>query len=148
MTGGMGTRNRGEKSPAFTPPEKLLGLFYYATSGPGSKIRTSIGKTRGSRANVWFWGGGWVPSCVPLPSFSRRYLPGFVRTVRALRLLRPFYPKVPTGKAGTPATWASVLGSRQRGGRAWASQKSATAAFWPGWPPARGAQGSAYLPDL
>lgn len=36
--------------------------------------------------------------------------------MRAPRLLRPLSPKVPTGKVGRPATWVSVLGSRQRGG--------------------------------
>lgn len=75
--GGLGIEKR--KAPFSPPlPEKLLGLFYYATLGPGSNNGTSFRKMRGAPADVWFWGDrseaeGWVSSCGP-PGFSRRYL--------------------------------------------------------------------------
>lgn len=42
----------GERKAPLLRPEKLLGLFYYATRGPGSNDRTSFRETRGTPADA------------------------------------------------------------------------------------------------
>lgn len=53
MTTGGGSGMEERKAPLL-PPEKLLGLVYYATRAPGSNNGTSFRKTRGARADVCF----------------------------------------------------------------------------------------------
>lgn len=158
---GEGPRNGEEKSPAFTPHSRretsgtlLLRSgtrFQYMNIFPQDAGARADGRIRRSERRWSRRTESLLPS-----SFSRRYLRGWPGGGELRRPPRPFSPKVPTGKVGTPSDPSQR--AKEAGCQAGERGFPVPAAAAPGQDdhpsphhtPARGsgARDSAHLPDL
>lgn len=95
----------GERKAPLLRPEKLLGLFYYATRRPGSNDRTSFRETRGTPADARWGevGAGEKDGSLPVAP-ARLFLDGTCRSLASQGGASSASPEVPTGKVGRPAT--------------------------------------------